>query len=120
VLSSLDGKLLCPASADALCLLDDPLLLYLVAVDALCLLDGSKLSCLVAADALCLLDNSVLGRRRRVVLARWLQSACSTAPLQAVVLGRRRTLCSLDGSKLSCKVAADALYSLNGNCKPFS
>jgi len=45
VLFSLDGKLLCPASANALCLLDDPLLSCLVAVDALCLLDGSKLSC---------------------------------------------------------------------------
>jgi len=93
----------------------------LVAVNALCLLDGSKLSCLVAADALCLLENYVLGRRRRrAVLARRLQAACSTAPLQAIELGRRRTLCSLDGSKLSCKVAADALYSLHGNCKPFS
>jgi len=45
VLFSLDGKLLCPASANALCLLDAPLLSCLVAVDALCLLDGSKLSC---------------------------------------------------------------------------
>jgi len=36
------------------------------------------------------------------------------------MLGCRRTLRSLDGSKLSCKVAADALYSLDGNCKPSS
>jgi len=120
VLCLLDGKLVCPASADALCLLDGPLLSCLIAADALCMIDGSKLSCLVAADALCLLDNSVLGRRRRAVLARRLQAACSTAPLQAVLLGRRHTLCLLDGSKLSCKVAADALYSLDGNCKPFS
>ena len=56
-----DGsKLLCATSADALYLLEDPLLSCLVAVDALCLLVGSKLSCLVAADALCLLDGSKL------------------------------------------------------------
>jgi len=48
------------------------------------------------------------------VLARRLQAAYSTGPLQAVVIGRCRTLCSLDGSKLSCKVAAGALYSLDG------
>jgi len=57
-LCSLDGKLLCPAAHDALCLFDCPLLLCLIAADALRLLDGSKLSCLAAADVLCLLDGS--------------------------------------------------------------
>jgi len=57
-LCSLNGKLLCPAAADALCLLDSRLLSCFVAADAPCLLDGIELSCLVAADELCLLDGS--------------------------------------------------------------
>jgi len=43
------------------------------------------------------------------------RSLAHLLPLQAVVLGRRRTLCSLNGSKQSCLIAADALRLLDGS-----